>query len=314
MAATDRIDVHQHLIPDPLPPGARGARPHGRRVAHAGLGPGRRARHDGPARDRHRVCCRSARPASTSGTTRPPGTWPVRVNEEHAELVGKHPDRFGQFAVLTLPDVEGAVAEAIHALDVLGADGVVVLSNAGGTYLGDPSIDPLWHALDERGAVVFVHPTAPPGLPMLPGLPSPLLDFPFDTTRAALQMATHRVPARHPDAGDPVARRWLRALRREPARGGRDVHRRRLRGRHPRRAAQLLRRHRALGHADRAAVDHRVLPAGARPLRQRLPLRARGVGHHLRPQLDEAAGEGHPVLDGVDRRNAEALLPRLRTP
>jgi predicted TIM-barrel fold metal-dependent hydrolase len=29
--------------------------------------------------------------------------------------------------------------------------------------------------------------------------------------------------------------------------------------------------------------------------------------------LDAAVREGHPVLDGVDRHNAEALLPRLRT-
>ncbi|MFE2477921.1 hypothetical protein [Streptomyces sp. NPDC059389] len=66
----------------------------------------------------------------------------------------------GNFAVLPLPDVDGALAEAAHALD---ADGVMVLSNAHGRYLGDPEPEPLWAELDARAAVVLVHPTAPPG-------------------------------------------------------------------------------------------------------------------------------------------------------
>src|SRR5580700_553701 len=59
-----------------------------------------------------------------------------RVNEYGARLAAQHPTRFGSFATLPLPDVEGALAEAAHALDVLHADGVVVLSSYGGRYLG----------------------------------------------------------------------------------------------------------------------------------------------------------------------------------
>ncbi|MEV5517742.1 amidohydrolase family protein [Streptomyces flaveolus] len=75
------------------------------------------------------------------------------------------PDRFGFFATLTLPDVEGAVAEAGHALDELGADGVVLLANSKGVYLGDSAFDPLMDALNRRSAVVFVHPSALPADP-----------------------------------------------------------------------------------------------------------------------------------------------------
>jgi 6-methylsalicylate decarboxylase len=119
-----------------------------------------------------------------------------QVNEYHAELVKSRPDRYGQFACIPLPDVDGSVAEAVHALDELHADGVVLLSSAGGKYLGDKDFEPLWTELDARAAVVFIHPTEPP-IQMLKGLPSPLLDYPFDTTRTALHMVTNGVMSRH---------------------------------------------------------------------------------------------------------------------
>jgi predicted TIM-barrel fold metal-dependent hydrolase len=119
-----------------------------------------------------------------------------QVNEYHAELVKSRPDRFGQLACLPLPDVDGAMTEAIYALDVLHADGVVLLSNAGGKYLGDPDYEALWDELDARSAVVFIHPTEPP-IKMLKGLPSPLLDYPYDTTRTAIHMVANGVMSRH---------------------------------------------------------------------------------------------------------------------
>ncbi|MFD0919479.1 amidohydrolase family protein [Saccharopolyspora rosea] len=120
------------------------------------------------------------------------------VNEYGAEMVKDRPDRFGSFASLPLPDVDGALREAEYALDVLGADGVVLMSNAHGRYLGDPDFEPLWAELDARGAVVFVHPAQPP-MPLLPGTPAPLADYVFDTTRTALNLALTGVLSRHPN-------------------------------------------------------------------------------------------------------------------
>lgn len=97
------------------------------------------------------------------------------VNEYSAELTKDRPDRFGFFASLPLPDIEGAITETSYALDELHANGVALLSNYYGRYLGHKEFEPLWAELDTRAAVVFIHPTAPP-MPMLEGMPSSLLD------------------------------------------------------------------------------------------------------------------------------------------
>ena len=121
-----------------------------------------------------------------------------QVNEYVAGLVAQWPTRFGNFATLPLPDVDGTLAEIDHAFDTLKADGVVLLSNYGGTYLGDAALDAVWAALDRRHAVVFIHP-AKPAIDVLPGMPGPLLDYPFDTTRTALQLVLDGVIARYPN-------------------------------------------------------------------------------------------------------------------
>ncbi|HTZ45136.1 MAG TPA: amidohydrolase family protein [Jatrophihabitans sp.] len=113
------------------------------------------------------------------------------LNTYTAEVVAGAPGRFGFFATLTLPDVAGAIAEARHALDELQADGVLLLSNVEGRYLGDEEFVPLLAELDKRAATVFVHPACLPGAPALPGLPPAAVDFPFETTRTAVSLAQH---------------------------------------------------------------------------------------------------------------------------
>src|SRR4051795_13206846 len=80
-------------------------------------------------------------------------------NEFLAELVHNRPDRFGAFGILPLPDVEGSLREIDYALDGLRLDGVSVMTNAGGSYLGDSRFDVVFEELQLREAVLFVHPT-----------------------------------------------------------------------------------------------------------------------------------------------------------
>jgi aminocarboxymuconate-semialdehyde decarboxylase len=112
-----------------------------------------------------------------------------RVNEYLAEIRRGRPDRFGAFATLPLPDVGGALEAIAYAFDELALDGVSLLSNAGGTYLGDGRFDAVFAELQRRAAVVFVHPNASPDpIAHTLGLPDALLDYPVDTSRAIAKL------------------------------------------------------------------------------------------------------------------------------
>jgi len=120
-----------------------------------------------------------------------------RANEFAAGLVAQWPDRFGAFATLPLPDIDTALRELEYAFDALHTDGVVLLSNYGDHYLGDLAFSALWAELDRRQAVVIVHP-AKPAISVIEGMPGPIVDYPFDTTRTAVQLVLNGVVARSP--------------------------------------------------------------------------------------------------------------------
>jgi predicted TIM-barrel fold metal-dependent hydrolase len=123
-----------------------------------------------------------------------------RTNEICAAVVADHPGRFGAFATLPLPDVDAALEELAHALDELRLDGVVLLSNYDGYYLGDPRFDRLFDELDRRRTVVFVHPQSPPAAAGSHlNLPEAMLDVCFDTTRTAFSLIVNGVTKRYPD-------------------------------------------------------------------------------------------------------------------
>jgi 6-methylsalicylate decarboxylase len=123
-----------------------------------------------------------------------------RCNELAADMIRDRPDRFGGFACLPLPDVDGALAELAYALDDLRLDGVVLFSNARGTYLGDPHFTPLFDELQRRAAVVFVHPNpSPDPSAHTLGLPDSLIDFTADTTRAIARLHYSNTFARTPE-------------------------------------------------------------------------------------------------------------------
>jgi 6-methylsalicylate decarboxylase len=123
-----------------------------------------------------------------------------QVNEYLAGIKHDRPDRFGAFATLPLPDIDGSLDQIAYALDVLELDGVSIFTNAGGSYLGDSRFDPIFGELQRRAAVVFVHPTASPDpIAHTLGLPDSLLDYPVDTSRAIAKLHYSNTFARTPD-------------------------------------------------------------------------------------------------------------------
>jgi predicted TIM-barrel fold metal-dependent hydrolase len=91
-------------------------------------------------------------------------------------------------AILPLPDVEGSLREIEYALDALHADGVGVMTNYDGRYPGEEAFRPIFEELHRRKAVVFFHPNAGPYENPLRHVPIPLLEFPFETTRAVTSL------------------------------------------------------------------------------------------------------------------------------
>jgi 6-methylsalicylate decarboxylase len=106
-----------------------------------------------------------------------------RVNELSAELIEERPDRFGGFAALPLPDVDGALpGERSRCSHIL-------YLHARSIYLGGARFRPLFDELERRAAIVFVHPTSSPDPAARSlGLPDSLIDFTADTTHAVAQL------------------------------------------------------------------------------------------------------------------------------
>ena len=126
------------------------------------------------------------------------------VNDVAAATITQHPGRFGAFASLPMADEGESLAEIERALDGLGLDGINLLTNVAGVYLGDASLEPIMAELNRRRTVVFIHPTSPACWECTSlGYPRPMIEFPFDTTRAVTNLLLSGTLARHPDI------RWI---------------------------------------------------------------------------------------------------------
>lgn len=121
-----------------------------------------------------------------------------KLNEFSAKVVADYPGRFGFYATLTLPDVDGSLEEMAYALDTLKADGVVLHAHTKGIYLGDDQFAPLMEELNSRRAAIFVHPSELPG-DEVPGIPAYVADFLLDSVRAALNLCRTGTMDRCPD-------------------------------------------------------------------------------------------------------------------
>ena len=122
-------------------------------------------------------------------------------NEYGAKVVKDYPGRFGQFAVLPLPDVDGSLKEVEYAMDTLKMDGIGILSSYQGKYLGNPYYAPLMEELNRRKAVVFCHPfcAACDANANLSDGQNRGVEFVFDTTRTILSLLSTGTVTRFPD-------------------------------------------------------------------------------------------------------------------
>jgi predicted TIM-barrel fold metal-dependent hydrolase len=132
-----------------------------------------------------------------------------QINLYGFQLHQEYPTRFGFFASLphlTPETITSAIEELIYALDILQADGITLYTRYSGTgYLGHIAFAPLWEELNRRKAVVFIHPTNTASdvqnQPEMvnPNLPQPIIDYPHETCRAAVDLITSGIISKNPD-------------------------------------------------------------------------------------------------------------------
>lgn len=185
-----RIDVHHHILP-PNYVRLVGDERIGPLLV-AGKTPVWTPQHSIEAMDRNGIeksITSISAPGLWLGDTESTRRLTRECNDYAAKMRQNHPGRFGLFASLPLPDVEGSLREIAYALDELKADGIGLLTNYDGKYPGDVAFAPVFEELNRRKAVVYFHPTEAPccaahGV----GVPAATLDFPFDTTKAITSM------------------------------------------------------------------------------------------------------------------------------
>ena len=194
--ANNRIDVHQHVVP---PEWASGLPSHGGDPS-GWKSPDWSWERAIEFMDSLEIATGILSLTAPGVSGWPPSERPAmarRVNEYTAGLVSKRPTRFGNFITLPLLEIDASLLELEYGFETLNADGVILLSNYDNKYLGDAAFEPLWQELNRRSAVVFIHP-GKPNIPVMQGLPGPIIDYPFDTTRTAVHLAFNGVLDRHP--------------------------------------------------------------------------------------------------------------------
>ncbi len=122
------------------------------------------------------------------------------VNEHAAALRADQPTRFGHFATVPMPDVDGTLTEIAYALDTLGADGIQLMTSYGDRWPGHPDFDGVFDELSRRKAVVFIHPLTPDCCAgLIDWVPPVLAEFPHDTSRCVFSLLFSGTLARCPD-------------------------------------------------------------------------------------------------------------------
>ncbi|MGH8927953.1 MAG: amidohydrolase family protein [Acidimicrobiia bacterium] len=81
----------------------------------------------------------------------------VECNEEVAEMVRNHPDRFMGLGTLPLQDIPGSIAEMERSRVELGLKGFMIDDQVNGVSYDHPSFDAFWEAASDLGAFLLTH-------------------------------------------------------------------------------------------------------------------------------------------------------------
>jgi predicted TIM-barrel fold metal-dependent hydrolase len=127
------------------------------------------------------------------------------ANDGLAELVAAHPDRFVAFAAsLPLNEPEASLAETARAIDVLGARGIMLYTNAAGRPLDGPEFAPLFDEMARRDLPIWLHPIRGASFPDYQSEARSQYEiwwtfgWPYETSTAMARLVFSGVFDRHP--------------------------------------------------------------------------------------------------------------------
>lgn len=97
------------------------------------------------------------------------------ANDELAEAVQAHPDRYAGLAAIAPQAPARAAEELTRAVTRLGMKGAIINSHTFGEYLDDPKYWEIFEAAQSLGVPIYLHPVTPPA-----NMIEPLLDLGID--------------------------------------------------------------------------------------------------------------------------------------
>ncbi|MBC2327757.1 amidohydrolase family protein [Listeria booriae] len=123
------------------------------------------------------------------------------VNSYGALQQATYPDKIGFFASLPIPYIQASLETIDTALDEQHAIGFTLPTNARGVYLGDARLDAIMAKLNARSAIVAIHPNEPwtRDKNVAGEIPTPIMEFFFDTTRTVMNMLQNEIFTRYPN-------------------------------------------------------------------------------------------------------------------
>ena len=129
-------------------------------------------------------------------------TWAKKINDELAQFINKHPDRFAGFARVPV-QVPAAAVDELERAAKLGLNGVITESHVKGEYLDDRKYWPIFEKAEELGMPIYLHPREPsPQMikPYLayPGLPGALWGYAAEASLHAVRLICSGVFDKYP--------------------------------------------------------------------------------------------------------------------
>jgi 5-carboxyvanillate decarboxylase len=126
----------------------------------------------------------------------------ISTNDQLAEAIKKHPDRFAGLAAVAPQDPKAAAKEMERGIKKLKLNGVIINSHTQGEYLDDPKYWEIFEAAQALDAAIYLHPQTPPPNMVMPylarGFERAIIGFAHETSLHVLGLMTSGVFDRFP--------------------------------------------------------------------------------------------------------------------